>query len=246
MALQHSNLVCQNVCISFYRCQVYNWPFFAFLVAPLVIFYGLDWFLYIATLAIMTRSGKIGELAGGKERLRSSLIHTYVAMILSLLFGFGWALEFLASTDDVSRDAYLAGQYLFSFLILTHSILLLVLHLLRSKISRGEMRKLWYTITRRSEGYNVKTSSGSGSKEKYKNAPQQTDDTLLPESSQYSEKQPLTDIDGAGKEETTEHELTVIQNPTETKESLDVTTTTTTSATVEIPEDETNDPVSSL
>lgn len=85
-----------------------------------------------------------------------------MAMLLSLLFGIGWAFGFLSSRD-VDRDAYLTGQYLFSFLILTHAILQLLLYLLRTSASRGELSHLWYAVTCRSKEYVPNSQAGQRS-----------------------------------------------------------------------------------
>jgi hypothetical protein len=116
-------------------CQVYNWPFYAFLVGPLVLFYTFDWLFYIATLVMMTRMTTIPE--GAKDTHRSTFNHVFKAMLLSLLFGIGWAFGFISSTD-VSRDAHLITQYSFSILILTHAILQMILYLLHTHTSHEQ------------------------------------------------------------------------------------------------------------
>jgi hypothetical protein len=128
-------------------CQLYNWPFYAFLVAPLVIIYALNWFLFMGTLVIITRKGLVAK---SKDAQHSVFYHVFAAMILSLIYGIGWAFGFIASSN-VSRDAYLTTQYLFSFLIFAHTILQFVFYL----PSREELGRLWSIVTRRSKGYDI-------------------------------------------------------------------------------------------
>lgn len=109
---------------------------------------------------MITRKPTISEAA--KDSYNSSFNHVFMAMLLSLLFGIGWAFGFL-SARDVDRDAYLTGQYLFSFLILTHAILQLILYLLRTSASREELSHLWYVATCRAQEYAPNSQTGQRS-----------------------------------------------------------------------------------
>lgn len=106
---------------------------------------------------MITHWGIIPE--SGKDAHRSIFYHIFTAMLLSLVFGIGWAFGFLASSD-VSRDAYLTGQYLFSFLILTHTVLQMILCLLRTHASREELRCVGYTVSCRRQEYKVNVKGG--------------------------------------------------------------------------------------
>lgn len=109
---------------------------------------------------MITRKPAISEAK--KDSYNSSFNHVFIAMLLSLFFGIGWAFGFLSS-KDVNSDAYLTGQYLFSFLILTHAILQLVLYLLRTSASRGELSHLWYVVTCRAQQYTPNSQTGQRS-----------------------------------------------------------------------------------
>lgn len=138
-----------------HRCQVYNWPFYAFLVAPLVLFNAFDWFFYVAVLITITRRSTVPS----KESHSASFNHVFISMLLSLVFSIGWAFGFLSSSN-VSRDAYLTGQYLFSILILVHTILQLILYLLRTSSSREAVSPLWNKVTCRSKEYELNPQGG--------------------------------------------------------------------------------------
>ena len=167
------------------RCQLYNWPFYAFLVAPFIIFYALNWFLYIGTLVIITQKGLVAK---PKNAQHSVFYHVFAAMILSLLYGIGWAFGFIASSN-VSRDAYLATQYLFSFLILAHTILQFVFYL----PSREELSQLWSKVTRRSKAYEIEEAHTGQRSNDYiaVTAEKNVEAIGLEESVLYSDKQPL-------------------------------------------------------
>ena len=184
------------------RCQVYNWPFYTFMVAPLVIVYALNWFIYVTTLIKMTRSPSVGFSQGKFDAHRSALFHNFTAMILSLIFGIAWAFGFLASSDDVSRGAYLTGQYLFSFLTLIHTILLLVLPLLRTNELREMIKRLWYTVTCRTQQYKFNESSApTGRKVSYIVREEKAEEAITLENVEDSgrrEKVPLmNEVEGA-------------------------------------------------
>lgn len=197
------------------------------MIAPFVIFYALDWIFYMATLAIMTHSMPPSSSESKFEVHRSALFHNFIAMTLSIIFGIGWAFGFLASSNDVSRGAYLTGQYLFSFLILTHTILLLVLYPIRTSASRDELKRYWYIITCRAQEYEVSAPGREGRAGQYiTNAEKGTEAITLErveESGHHDEKVPLAqkEVEGALPIETTPvHGHTVIENPVGAKNPL--------------------------
>lgn len=101
----------------------------------------------------MTRASTIP--LSTKNSVRSIFYNVFSAMVLSLIYGIGWSFGFIASSDDVGRDAYLTTQYLFSFLILTHTILQLILYLPPC----DELRRLLH----RTRGYDVnEAEAGQG------------------------------------------------------------------------------------
>ena len=176
---------------------MYNWPFYAFLIAPLVLTYTFDWLVYTAMLVKMTRSSTIPY--GGKEAYRSNFHQVCSAMLLSVVYGIGWSFGFVAS-GDVSRDAYLTTQYLFSFLILAHAVLQLLLYL----PSRDDLRQLWFLVTCRTQQYKVSSTEGRHRQQrsnKYLPTPleEKSVDVLgLEESGSAGEKKPLADTKKAG------------------------------------------------
>ena len=85
--------------------------------------------------------------------------YLFIAMILSLLFGLGWAFG-LIGTSSLPAGVSIPAQYIFSIFIGFQGVLLFVLHAIRSPDSREEWKRGWYTITGRADKYRViRTSS---------------------------------------------------------------------------------------
>ena len=136
----------------------------------------------------MTRKSKVVK---PKDSQHSVFYHVFSAMLLSLIFGIGWAFGFIASSD-VSREAYLTTQYLFSFFILAHTLLQLIFYL----PSREELSRLWHVVTCRTQECEVNDDTNHGQRSNiYVAVPgeQSVEAIGLKESVLYSEKQPLQD-----------------------------------------------------
>ena len=215
-----------------------------FLIATLILFLVFDWILYIVTLAMITRRSPPQEGSSAKDVQRSTFNHVFTAMLLSLLYGIGWAFGFLASSDDVSRSAYLTGQYLFSFLIFGHTVLQLFLYLLRTYACREELRRVWYVATCRAQQYEVNIENGqTQSANKYIASPESAVEAIsLEESGHHGEKQPLTE---EGIQPTATTTMTVGAK-NQLADAVEAKTTITNKTAVEASEDEEEVPVSSL
>lgn len=144
----------------------------------------------MSTLAIITRKGPVAKQ---KDAQHSVFYHVFSAMMLSLIYGIGWAFGFVASSN-VSRDAYLTTQYLFSFLILGHTVLQFVFYL----PSREELKWLWSKITRRSRGYDVNNDTVQNPRANdymAVTAEKNVEAIGLEESILYSDQQPLKEAE---------------------------------------------------
>lgn len=142
-------------------------------------------------LVMMTRSSTIAP--SGKAAYRSNFYHVCSAMLLSLIFGIGWSFGFVASSN-VTRDAYLTTQYLFSFLMLAHAVLQLLLYL----PSRDDLRQLWSQVTCQTQRYKVSLSEDRHKQRSNKYLPTELEDKggevlSLVESGTAGEKTPLSD-----------------------------------------------------
>ena len=192
---------------------------------------------------MMTRMTTIPE--GAKDTHRSTFNHVFTAMLLSLLFGIGWAFGFIASSN-VSRDAYLTTQYLFSFLILTHTILQMILYLLYTHVSQDELRYAWYRVTGRAKGFDVTEPVNERRSSKYlSNSPESNVEGIDLE--ERDEKKPIDDTDTS--QPTGTNDETAMQSPVGAANQLaddqDAVTTYTNKEAME-PSDEHDNTISSF
>ena len=81
--------------------------------------------------------------------------HLLIAVVLSLLFGLGWAFG-LIGTSSLPQRAYTPAQYIFSIFMGIQGVLIFILHAVRSREAREEWKKWWYTVTCRRNSYELK------------------------------------------------------------------------------------------
>ena len=93
----------------------------------------------------------------GKDTDMKSVIakHLLIAVVLSVLFGLGWAFG-LIGTSSLPQEAYTPAQYIFSIFMGIQGVLIFFLHAVRSPEAREEWKKWWYTITCRRSSYDLK------------------------------------------------------------------------------------------
>lgn len=81
--------------------------------------------------------------------------HLLIAVVLSLLFGLGWAFG-LIGTSSLPEEAYTPAQYIFSIFMGIQGVLIFLFHAIRSPEAREEWKKWWYTATCRRNSYELK------------------------------------------------------------------------------------------
>lgn len=130
---------------------MYGWPFYLLVVTPFTLTQGVDWVLYIITVALSGQQhtpSPSDSTSPDSKTEQSGLVHSVKVMVLSLLFGTAWCLGLLASYLYTDNDLHTICEYLFGFLVLAHAILLLLLHTFPSKyrsLSCTPVRLfLWY------------------------------------------------------------------------------------------------------
>jgi len=117
-------------------------------VAPFIVIVLLDWILYGATIFFMRQSGKLNiEM---KKYLQHYII---VVAILSVLFVATWIFGLLGTASELSRNAYVISQYLFSVLAAIHSILTFIMHTLIATEAKQFWMRMFYTMTGRRQQY---------------------------------------------------------------------------------------------
>ncbi len=134
---------------------------------------------------------------------RSAILrHVLIAIILSLLFGLGWAFG-LIGTSSLPEEVYIPAQYIFSIFVGLQGVFIFVFHTIRSPDAREEWKRWWYTATGRGEKYRVlqtasttgtlRTKYRQGSSDRPTSATSATDSfRLASATSNVYEKSPLT------------------------------------------------------
>ena len=113
--------------------------------------------MFVVIMVALCMHSKRTAVMSGKDTNMKSVIakHLLIAVVLSLLFGLGWAFG-LIGTSSLPREAYLPAQYIFSIFMGIQGVLIFFLHAVRSQEAREEWKKWWYTITCRSSTYEMK------------------------------------------------------------------------------------------
>lgn len=111
----------------------------------------VDWSLYLITLVkLFTRSPR------NKDDLKPyTRNYITVTAIISILFGIAWIFG-LVGTSSTEVTLHEVGQYIFAVFIALHSAFLFILHLIRSEEALDSWKRLWYSITCRSDQYTPK------------------------------------------------------------------------------------------
>ena len=147
-----------------YSCRPYEWPFYFGFIAPFVAIYIFNWIMFIVIITSLCRHAAKRETADFNSVVTRQL---FIAIVLSLLFGLGWAFGLIGSSS-LPSGVSITGQYIFSIFIGFQGVLIFFLHAVRSTDVREEWKRWWYWITCRTEHYRIyqTTSKVSGSRSK--------------------------------------------------------------------------------
>ena len=113
--------------------------------------------MFIVIMAALCIHSRRTAVLSAKDTNMKSVIakHLQIAVVLSLLFGLGWAFG-LIGTSSLPQKAYIPAQYIFNIFMGIQGVLIFVLHAVRSQEAREEWEKWWYTITCRRDLYEIK------------------------------------------------------------------------------------------
>ena len=148
----------------FYSCRPYKWPFYFGFIAPFAAIYIFNWIMFIVIIFSLCRHATESGTADVKSVVTRQLS---IAMVLSLLFGLGWAFGLIGSSS-LPNGVSITGQSIFSIFIGCQGVLIFLLHAVRSADAREEWKRWWYGITCRTEQYRIyqTTSITPGSRSK--------------------------------------------------------------------------------
>ena len=134
-----------------YSCRPYKWPFYFGFIAPFVTIYIFNWIMFIVIITSLCRHAAKRETADAKSVVTRQL---FIAIVLSLLFGLGWAFGLIGSSS-LPSGVSITGQYIFSIFIGLQGVLIFFLHAVRSTDAREEWKRWWYWITCQTEQYRI-------------------------------------------------------------------------------------------
>ena len=131
-----------------FSCRPIQWPFWFGFVAPFALIYAFNWVMFIVIMvALCMHSRKTAVMSAKDPNMRSVIAkHLLIAVVLSLLFGLGWAFG-LIGTSSLPQEAYTPAQYIFSIFMGIQGVVIFLLHTIRSQEAREEWKKWWYTVT---------------------------------------------------------------------------------------------------
>ena len=139
----------------YYSCRPTQWPFWFGFVASFALIYVFNWVLFIITMVTLCMYSRRNAVRSAKNTnvYMTSVIakHLLIAVVLSLLFGLGWAFGLIGTSSQLPEEAYTPAQYIFSIFMGIQGVLIFLLHTVRSQEAREEWKKWWYTATCRSK-----------------------------------------------------------------------------------------------
>ena len=110
----------------------------------------------VVMVALCIHSRRTAVISAKDTNVKSVIAkHLLIAVVLSLLFGLGWAFG-LIGTSSLPQEAYTPAQYIFSIFMGIQGVLIFILHTVRSQEAREEWKKWWYTVTCRRNSYELK------------------------------------------------------------------------------------------
>ena len=121
-----------------YSCRVYSYSFWIGLLIPFCIIYIMNWVIFIHIFGSLVFRPNVRKDTSTNANLRKLKQNFMIALGLSLLFGMGWAIGLLASSDLPAAVRYPA-EWIFTLATAFLGVYLFAMYVLRSQ----EARKFW-------------------------------------------------------------------------------------------------------
>ena len=119
-------------------CRVYEYSFYIGLLIPFGVIYIMNWILFILIFANLVCKSSVREETSKNGNLRKLKENFMIALGLTLLFGMGWAIGLLATSDLPDAVRYPA-EWVFTLTTAFLGVYLFILHVLKPQ----ETRRLW-------------------------------------------------------------------------------------------------------
>ena len=126
---------------------MYGYSFYIGLLIPFGFIYIMNWIIFILIFASLLCRPNVQKEASNRSNMRKLKENFMVALGLSLLFGIGWAVGLLASSD--APDAVrLPAEWIFTIVNAFLGVYLFVLYVVRSPEARKQWKK-WLCCQRK-------------------------------------------------------------------------------------------------
>ena len=137
-------------------CRVYGYSFWIGLLIPFGFIYIMNWIIFILIFASLLCRPNVREETRNHTNLRKLKDNFIIAIGLSLLFGAGWALGLLASSD-LPHAVRSPAEWIFTLVNAFLGVYLFVLYVVRSP----EARVLWkkWLLCQRKRTIDIPSSS---------------------------------------------------------------------------------------
>ena len=119
-------------------CRVYGYSFYIGLLVPFGVIYIMNWVIFILIFASLLRRPNVRKETSNNGNLHKLKENFMIALGLSLLFGMGWVIGLLATSDLPDAVRYPA-EWVFTLTTAFLGVYLFILYVVRSP----EARKLW-------------------------------------------------------------------------------------------------------
>ena len=143
-------------------CRVYGYSFYIGLLVPFGVIYIMNWVIFILIFANLLCKSNVREETSKNGNLRKLKENFMIALGLSLLFGMGWAVGLLATSDLPDAVRYPA-EWVFTLTTAFLGVYLFVLHVLKSQEAR-RLWKRWLLCQRKQAAHGMSTSNTSKSR----------------------------------------------------------------------------------
>ena len=138
-------------------CRVYGYSFYIGLLVPFAVIYIMNWVIFILIFASLLCRPNVRKETSNSENLHKLKENFMIALGLSLLFGMGWAIGLLATSDLPDAVRYPA-EWVFTLTTAFLGVYLFILYVVRSPEAR-KLWKRWLLCQRKKATHGVSRSS---------------------------------------------------------------------------------------
>ncbi len=140
-------------------CRPFGPAFYGGLMVPFLIIYIFNWIIFVSIFVSLLRKKALTNEVGVATKLRQNFI---IALTLSLLFGLGWGVGLVATSQISIPGLSYTLQTVFVLLTAFQGLLIFIMHCVRSEESRKQWKKWIYVLSLHKICLHMKTSTLTG------------------------------------------------------------------------------------